>query len=116
MAVTLTQFLHGPLKWAMAEAKLQVWWNRLNQIIAAEAGSGITGGTTVLGDADLVDGAGTGIQKDVLATISGPFAASGAEATVTGEKVIPPDPGGSYGPTPARLSNAEPMNGFRNSI
>jgi hypothetical protein len=116
MAMTLRQFLDGPARWKMFEKGLQGLWNQFNQILASESGSGITAGTTVLSTADIADGAGAGIQKSTLRTISGPFALTGGEKTVTGMKVQPADPGGAVGPHPARISNQTPSSGFRPSI
>ena len=112
MAVTLLQYMTGR-RFYFAEKGMQVEWNRLFQLIAAQGGSGITPGTTVLDSLDTVDGTGTGFQKDTAVSTSGPFAATGTEATVSGEKVVPMDPGGGYGPNPARLSQTSPTNGFR---
>jgi len=113
MAVTALQFLNGPLRWKMFEKGLQVEWNRLYQLLTSQAGSGVTAGTTVLATLDVTDGAGTGFQKDAGVTVSGPFATTGAEATVKGEKVVESDPAGHYGPTPARRSQDLPMAGFK---
>jgi hypothetical protein len=104
------------MRWVMFERGMQVEWNRLNQLLSAVAGSGVVGGTTELDELSVVDGNGTGFETNAEATVTGPFAASGAQATVTGEKVMPADPGGSYGPTPARISQKLPTAGFRPSV
>lgn len=116
MAETLRQFLDGELRWTMAEKGLQVQWNRLNQILASVTpASGVTLGTTD-NDAFVVDDGSGGaamIRPEATKSVTGPFTGTGAQATVTGQKVRPADPGGNIGPQPVRLSNTIPRNGFR---
>jgi hypothetical protein len=115
MPYTLRQFMDGPMRWALYEVGRQHLWNQLNQIVNSEAGSGITGGTTILGTADIT--AATGLNKDSTATakgLSGIFAV-GAESGTTAFKVPPADPGGNVGPVPQRISERMPKAGFRDS-
>ena len=124
MAVTLRQYVDGPLKWAMYEKGLNVQWNRLNQLFSSENGTGIAANTGVLGNALIDDGTGTGYGRLAARPISGPFASAGGEATVSGYTVVPADPGGNYGPTPRRQvgqsvaaspAGYPPDGGFRNT-
>lgn len=110
MAMTLRQYMDGRLRWIMFEKGLQTEWNYLNQIVNSEAGSGITGGTTVLSTSDIT--AATGVQKSALATFSGTFA-PGAEAGGTGFTVPPADLSGVVGPAPRRQAFPYPTSGFR---
>jgi hypothetical protein len=115
MGMTLRQYMDGPLRWALYEKGLVHIWNQLNQIVNSEAGSGVTGGTTILGSIDIT--AATGLQKDGSATakgLSGIFA-TGAESGTTAFKVPPMDPGGNVGPNPQRISERIPRAGFRDS-
>lgn len=121
MGMTLRQF-HDAQRWYFFEKGLQNLWNQYNQIINSEAGSGITGGTTLLSGADIT--ASTGLNKDgtAAATLSGIFA-SGSEHGATGFDTPPADPAGNVGPHPKRLlpgqattiaaATPPPMAGFR---
>lgn len=115
MAMTLRQFMDGPLRWALYEVGRQHLWNQLNQIINSEAGSGVVASTTILGSLDIT--AASGLEPDGTAsprTLSGPFSPTATGATAF--KVPPSDPGGSVGPIPARQTNRKPFAGFRDSV
>ena len=119
MAVTARQMMDA-LRWPMFEKGMQRYWNILNQFMVSQIQAGATPGTTLFDAVDVTD-ASTGIELGTK-TLSGAFAGTGTNATVGGEKTPYADPGGHYGPTPARQATAGvagalalPTAGFKNS-